>query len=270
MSGTGSNARKLIEYDSPHIDIRVILSDNPSSNYRKISHAYGIQARLNDIFSFCGVHDPGQGLKHRERRLAFDRETDRILKSYDIRLIATAGYDWIISPFLCRSYIIVNVHPGDLRVVDEDGRRIYIGLGWIPTARAILNGERFVYSSTHLVTEDLDGGPIARVSKPVPVNLPESVNKDNILPPGVSLRDIIRDINIDSGKKYSGVFIYTYSRGIQEKLKEEGDWVEFPLTLHYVSGYMLEGRLALDEGAVELDGEPVKDLFLADLKDGGR
>ena len=37
MSGSGSNARKIIEYDSQFLDIRLILSDNPASNYRSIA-----------------------------------------------------------------------------------------------------------------------------------------------------------------------------------------------------------------------------------------
>ena len=40
----------------------------------------------------------------------------------------------------------------------------------------------------------------------------------------------------------------------QDRLKEAGDWVVFPMTLQYVA----EGRFAADEsGAVYFDGEPV-------------
>lgn len=274
MSGTGSNARKLLEYQSSNYDIRLIISDNPESNYREIAHAFGIDSRLNDIYRFYSVHHPREGLDAEDRkklkdlgkRLAFDLETDRILKEYGIRLIATAGYDWIISPSMCRSYVIVNVHPGDLRVTDKDGRRKYAGLGWIPAARAILNGELNAYSSTHLVTAELDGGPIARVSAPVPVDLPGGITKDNVLPDGVSLKDIIRDINLNSGKRFSNSLIYTYSKSIQEKLKIIGDWVEFPLTLHRVSEYMLLGRLLItDEGHLQLDGSEPGDLFLGEV-----
>ncbi|MBA7619709.1 Phosphoribosylglycinamide formyltransferase [subsurface metagenome] len=272
MSGTGSNARKLIEYHSPHLDMRVIISDNPESNYRKIASAYGLDSELNDIYRFHGLKAPGGGLtpaerkslRDRERRKAYDLETDRILQAYGIKLIAAAGYDWIISPFLCRKYIIVNVHPGDLRVTDKKGKRKYVGLGWIPSAKAILNGERYVHSSTHLVNEHLDGGPIARVSCGVPINLPESISRDNILPPGVSLEEVVRDINEFSGRRFAGAIIYTHSKKLQEDLKRAGDWIEFPLTLHGIAGCMLQSRLVqTGEGSLQLDGKPVKDLFLA-------
>ena len=255
MSGKGTNARKLIEYRSANLDIRLVLSDNPASNYKSIAHHFGIESELNDIYR-TAMKDP-------DTRGAFDRLSDTILKKYGIKLIATAGYDWILSPFICRSYIIVNVHPGDLRAVDENGRRKYTGLGWIPTARAILNGEKNAHSTTHLVTEELDGGPIARVSAPVPICLPEGITAGNILPAGVGLSEIIRDINEDSGKRFSSSLIYTLARSVQERLKTVGDWVELPLTMHHVAALMQAGSLRREEdGELRLEGRPVKDLFL--------
>ncbi len=271
MSGKGTNARKLIEYRSANLDIRLVLSDNAASNYKSIAHHFGIESELNDIYRFYGIHSftgirPAR--KDPDTRRAFDRLSDTILKKYGIKLIAAAGYDWILSPFICRSYIIVNVHPGDLRAVDENGRRKYTGLGWIPTARAILNGEESAHSTTHLVTEKLDGGPIARVSAPVPICLPEGITAGNILPAGVRLSEIIRDINEDSGKRFSSSLIYTLARSVQERLKTVGDWVELPLTMHHLAALMLVGSLRREEdGELRLEGRPVKDLFLAGVKD---
>ena len=271
MSGTGSNARKLIEYRSPCLDIRLILSDNPASNSAWIAGEHGIAHRLNDITRFFGPPaPPGGGANEQRRRFqdrglreAFDRETDRLLSSFGIRLVAAAGYAWVLSPFICRRYLMVNVHPGDLRVRDERGRRKYVGLGWIPSAKAILSGEREAFSTTHLITEELDGGPLARVSRPVPLELPPGVTRENILPPGVSLGEVIRDLNRDGGRLYGGSPIVAVARRVQERLKEIGDWVEFPLTLHRAAALMLAGRLGLDaQGRPQLDGGPVEDLFL--------
>jgi len=276
MSGTGSNARKLLEYlppdqSTPHYEMRLIVSDNPGSNYRKIADEYGVEGLLNDIYEFCGVPHPDRGLtpedrkKLREpkRREQFDRSTDRILYRYGVQLLALAGYDWVIAPFLCRKYIVLNVHPGDLRVRDSSGRRRYIGLGWIPTAKAILAGERVVHSTTHLVTAELDGGPIARVSQGVPIDLPVGTAPKNILPAGVELRDVIRRQGRGNDSAFASTLLVTHSKQVQERLKEFGDWIEFPRTLSQVAGLMRSNRLGRDaSGKLLLDGGPVEDLFL--------
>jgi folate-dependent phosphoribosylglycinamide formyltransferase PurN len=261
MSGTGSNARKLLELPDPRYEVRLILTDNPASNAPAIAREHGVECAVLDIRAFCGL-EPG-GLRDAERRAAYDREVGRLLACGGARLVALAGWDWVVSPELCRSFLFVNVHPGDLRITDERGRRKFVGLGWIPTAKAILAGERFVHSSTHLVTPELDGGPIARVSRPVPVDLPPGVAPANLLPEGAGLGDLIRDIRYNQGRRYGEALLYTHSRMLQEKLKEQGDWVEFPVTVQRLAELQLAGRLVLDSaGSVLLDGLPPGDLFL--------
>lgn len=276
MSGTGSNARKLLEYvppdqSAPRYEVRLIVSDNPGSNYRRIAEEHGVEGVLNDIYEFCGVPHPDRGLnpedrkKLREhaRREQFDRSIDRILDSRGVKLVALAGYDWVIAPFLCRKYIVLNVHPGDLRVRDSAGRRRYIGLGWVPTAKAILAGESLVHSTTHLVTAELDGGPIARVSQGVSIDLPAGTGPDNLLPDGVELGDVIRSLGGGDTLEFASSILVTHSKAVQERLKELGDWIEFPRTVDEVAALMRSGRLARAvSGKLLLDEQPVEDLFL--------
>lgn len=277
MSGTGSNARKLLEYTppgggEPRYEVRVIVTDNPGSNYRSIAEEHGVAAELNDIYAFFGVPHTEQGLgpedrarlRDRQRREGFDRRTDSILRRYRVKLVALAGYDWVVAPLLCGSYVVLNVHPGDLRVRDPDGRRCYIGLGWVPTAKAILAGERSVHSTTHLVTAELDGGPIARVSQGVPVDLPPGLIPGNILPEGVRLGELIRSVRAGEEPQGAGGMLVRHCRAVQARLKELGDWVEFPRTADQVAALMQAGRLtrAAGDGRLLLDGAPVEDLFL--------
>jgi len=276
MSGTGSNARKLLEYvppdrSAPRYEVRLIVSDNPGSNYRRIAAEHGVEAVLNDIYEFCGIPHPDRGLnpedrkKLREpaRREQFDRSIDRILDGCGVKLVALAGYDWVIAPFLCRKYIVLNVHPGDLRVRDSAGRRRYIGLGWIPTAKAILAGESLVHSTTHLVTAELDGGPIARVSQGVSVDLPAGTGPDNLLPDGVELGEVIRSLGGGDMLEFASSILVTHSKAVQERLKELGDWIEFPRTVDEVAALMRSGRLTrAASGKLLLDEQPVEDLFL--------
>ena len=300
MSGTGSNARKLLEQPDPRYEVRLLFTDNPASNAARIAAEFGVQYAELDIYRFCGAPHPGEEAEARgrlregeyamlregecaalregeyatlregeyamlrdpERRVAFDRELAAVLRRCGARLAALAGYDWVLGPELCRAFLFVNVHPGDLRVRDENGRRRYVGLGWVPAAKAILSGERFVRASTHLVNAALDGGPIARISGGVPVELPEGLGPESLLPPGVSLSQIIRDLRA-GGKTFGGEPIVRIARQAQERLKVEGDWVEFPRTVQELSRLLLEGRLIqAPDGSALLDGEPVGDLFL--------
>jgi folate-dependent phosphoribosylglycinamide formyltransferase PurN len=284
MSGTGSNARKLLEQPDPRYEVRLLFTDNPASNSARIAAEFGVQYAELDIYRFCGAPHPGEEAEARgrlregecaalregeyamlrdpERRAAFDRELAAVLRRCGARLAALAGYDWVLGPELCRAFLFVNVHPGDLRVRGENGSRLYVGLGWVPAAKAILNGERFVRASTHLVNAALDGGPIARISRGVPVELPEGLGPESLLPPGVSLKEIIRDLRA-GGKTFGGEPIVRIARQAQERLKVEGDWVEFPRTVQELSRLLLEGRLIqAPDGSALLDGEPVGDLFL--------
>jgi folate-dependent phosphoribosylglycinamide formyltransferase PurN len=279
MSGTGSNARKLLEQPGPHYEVRLLFTDNPASNAARIAAEFGVPYAELDIYAFCGAREgeyamlrKGEYASLREgeyaalrdpsRRTAFDRELAAVLRRSGARLAALAGYDWVLGPELCRAFLFVNVHPGDLRVRDGNGRRLYVGLGWVPAAKAVLNGERFVRASTHLVTAALDGGPIARVSRGVPVRLPDGLSPEGLLPSGVSLKEIIRDVGA-GGKIYGEEPIVRIAREAQERLKIDGDWVEFPRTLQALAELLLRGRLVqAPDGSALLDGEPVGDLFL--------
>jgi|GEM_PF-340058 len=278
MSGTGSNARKLLEYrlpggSEPSYQVRLIVSDNPDSNYRRIAEDHGVAAELNDIYAFFGIPRSGQGLGPSQRaklkdaagRERFDRRTRETLDNYGIQLVALAGYDWVIAPVLCNNYLVVNVHPGDLRVRDSRGRRRYIGLGWVPTAKAILAGESTVHATTHLVTAELDGGPIARVSQGVPIDLPPGVSPDNLLPGGVQLGEVIRAVRSGDDPELASSLVVTHAAAVQDRLKRFGDWIEFPRTVQGVAELMRGGRLARGAGGgMILDGEPIGDLFLQD------
>ena len=71
-----------------------------------------------------------------------------------------------LRPFV-NAYIGVNAHPADLSI-EKDGRRAYAGANGVRDA--LLGGESEVRSSLHLVTTQVDGGPILLISEPVPVD----------------------------------------------------------------------------------------------------
>jgi len=244
MSGSGTNVRRIIEHQkklelekgkSPY-EVVLIFTDNPESNAERIAKEYRIPFLLNDIKKFYG----NRSLKDMKVREEYDRKTLELIKPFKIDLIALAGYAWVLTKPLVSNYLIVNVHPADLSVKDENGKRKYIGLHHIPAMKAILAGEKFLHSSTHLVTENLDAGEILLISKPLEVKLPE----------GVSLEDLKKPENRELLEKIAEEH--------QNRLKEVGDWKIFPLTLQWIA----EGRFEMDENRkIYFDGELVKDGY---------
>lgn len=98
--------------------------------------------------------------------------------------------------------------------IEENGQRKYVG-GWA-LRQAIENGEKSVRATTHIVEPCVDGGRILMISKEVGI----------------------------SGQAHL----------IQERLKREGDWVIFPLTLEYLA----EGKYAEDStGNLYFEDQPI-------------
>ncbi len=84
-------------------------------------------------------------------------------------ILMLSGFMLIITEPLLSAYRhrILNVHPGDLSIVDEQGQRKYVGQDAV--AQAIRAGERHTRSTIHLVTEGVDAGPIVVMSEPLEV-----------------------------------------------------------------------------------------------------
>jgi len=242
MSGSGTNTRKIIERsrgEDAHYEVALIFTDvrddrvDGSGEKRcralDIAEEYGIPYECIDILDFY------RSRGHRTKRdlslrPLYDERVMRCIEPHGVDVIALAGYMSIITKPLLDRYRgrIVNVHPADLSVT-EGGRRKYVGLHAVRDA--ILAGERCLYSTTHVVREKVDYGEILMRSKPVPVILPE----------GVALEDLRRD----------RALLERVARENQNRLKERGDWVIYPLTLQMIA----EGRIALNgRGGVYIDG----------------
>ena len=222
MSGSGSNIRRILERQRELEDsvykMVVIFSDNAESNAQKIGRDFDVPVVTRDINGFHSARGEkkknllrlGQKVmenpdneklratydKYLALREEFDAETVRVLNPYNVSVAAYGGYMSIASPVLTAAFFGVNVHPADLSI-ERDGKRVYIGDDAV--AKAINTGERFIYSSTHIVTNDVDCGHVLMISKPLEVNRTET-SKQN-----------------------------------QERLKEHGDLVIFPRTLEYIA-----------------------------------
>ena len=147
ISGRGSNMVALSEYKrcdpGRAYDIALVASNVPEARGLVAAKRLGI---------------PTWALSHQGmERAAYDAEVDAVLRAHGVEMIALAGYMRLLSSdFVARwPDRILNVHPSLLP--------LYKGLG--THRRAILAGDEYAGCSVHVVTADLDSGPVVAQSK---------------------------------------------------------------------------------------------------------
>lgn len=141
ISGRGSNMKAIVDAaradDCPY-EVVLVASNNPEAGGLEEAAAAGIPI-------FAHSH---RGMD----RAAFDRLIDAALRDAGVEWIALAGYMRLLSPeFIARwQGRIVNIHPSLLPA--------YKGLD--THARALAAGDRRHGCSVHIVTPELDDGPV--------------------------------------------------------------------------------------------------------------
>ncbi len=102
-------------------------------------------------------------------RRSYDARTVKTLAYIGSDVILTLGYLYVLTEPMLAAFpnAIFNVHDADLAIRRNDGRPKYPGLH--ATRDAIIAGEKETRSSVHLVTADLDSGPIVARSEAFPV-----------------------------------------------------------------------------------------------------
>jgi len=161
ISGRGSNMVALAEAaadpDYP-AEIVLVLSNRPEAPGLAAAAARGIPTRAID-------HRP-----YSADRAAHEAAVDAALRAHGVEIVCLAGYLRLLSPFLVGRWSgrMLNIHPSLLPA--------YKGLH--THERVLAAGETRHGCSVHLVTEDLDSGPIlAQAEVPVlPDDTPESLS----------------------------------------------------------------------------------------------
>lgn len=218
MSGSGTNLIKIIEHseetykkDGRYLyKVTGILTDNPQSNAIAIGKRYNIPVEINDIIQF--YRNKNLKRSNLSVRAEFDYITLKKIEKFEPDIIVLAGYMSILSSVIINRYLTINIHPADLSIRDQDGKRRYTGAHAV--REAILADEKFLSSTTHIVEEEVDNGKILIISKPVNIILPNNFDPDD--------KKMLIAAEIDN----------------QNRLKEMGDWEIYPLTIDYISlGY---------------------------------
>jgi folate-dependent phosphoribosylglycinamide formyltransferase PurN len=185
LSGGGSNAEALLRYEKEHAlcpyETVLIFTDAPeSSKAEALADEYGLPFAYNDLRKFYASRgEESISLDSPRRRQLRDEWSEEIwseLQRNGIELVLLAGFIPLTN--LAAKVPCLNVHPGDLTVVDEQNRRILAGLHYLPVERAILDGHKSLRSSVIIVQpyeengkKDMDSGPVIGISRAVEINL---------------------------------------------------------------------------------------------------
>jgi phosphoribosylglycinamide formyltransferase-1 len=141
ISGRGSNLEALADYKrkaDPAYRIVLIASNVPEARGLVLARRFGLPVWSH---SHKGME-----------REAFDWLVDAELRRAGVEVVALAGYMRLLSPWFIRGWEgrILNIHPSLLPK--------YKGLD--THRRALIAGEEYAGCSVHLVTDELDGGPV--------------------------------------------------------------------------------------------------------------
>ena len=147
ISGSGSNMVQLIKsMDDNHPAFpSIVISNKPNATGIKKAKDLGIPTQIIDE-NFEELNG-----------LGFEAKLTEILNTYEVKIICLAGFMRILSKDFIEVFKgrILNIHPSLLPK--------YKGLK--THARAIAAKDKFSGCSVHLVTAELDGGPILAQSK---------------------------------------------------------------------------------------------------------
>ncbi|GAB0115680.1 phosphoribosylglycinamide formyltransferase [Acidisoma sp. C75] len=151
ISGRGSNMEALIDAAKAPAypaEIVLVLSNNPEASGLARAAAHGIATRAIDHRPFG------------RDRAAHEAEIDGALRAAGVEIVCLAGYMRLLSPFLVSAWAgrMLNIHPSLLPA--HKGLHTH--------ERAIEAGDAEHGCTVHLVTEDLDSGPILAQAR-VPV-----------------------------------------------------------------------------------------------------
>ena len=149
-SGTGSNAKKIIEYFDahPNIEVRLVVANKPDAPVLAMAEQHGVETLLTDR----------SGFYQSEAILAQ-------LEDAQVTFIVLAGFLWLVPAYLVNAYPkrMVNIHPA---LLPKYGGK---GMYGMHVHRAVKQaGVQETGITIHLVNEAYDeGGILFQASCPV-------------------------------------------------------------------------------------------------------
>ena len=261
VSGSGTNYREIVNY-GPHHDY-LVFSNRPECGALDIARQFHHKTVELSHIAFLKParlkYGAGKIPADCPERLAYENEAVRLIEANLGKkpdLICLAGYDLWHTPWFIDRYFprVINVHPGDTV-------KGYAGLHWIPAARAIIAGEESLRSTTFIVDQGGDTGPVLAQSEPLFI-LPflrqlQTAGTPALIENYEQICEFIRVSGISTLDEFNNkANPHTKSqmelicRALQDGLKVAGDWKIYPFVIHEL---IARGRVALDGRQVFVD-----------------
>lgn len=249
VSGSGTNYDRIYEGDPQKKHL--VFSNVPGCKGMVKAWSYGAQAvSLDSAIYFKEMWGLERAPRHGVERDSYDMALMTLVEQTlggQPDLICLAGYDLWIGDWMVNRYYprILNVHPADATK--------YVGLGWIPTAKAILAEEKSVKSTVFFVDQSDDGGPILIQSASLPLSRWDDQLREIRRFAEKTGSRTLRDFREAAEREKNTLYetMKKVSGDIQEVLKVEGDWKIYPFAVHKL---IAQGRVALDGRTVYIDG----------------
>jgi len=261
VSGSGTNYREIAAKNANHD--YVVFTNRPGCGgvaiARSNKHEVIELSHIPYLRDARKRYGSGSIPRNCQERIEYERRLCALIESRIGRepdLVCLAGYDQWVSDFIVDKYYprILNVHPGDTT-------KGYHGLHWVPSAKAILAGDKVIRSTLFFADKGEDTGPVLVQSKPL--NIQKTI--DELASGGrkelsKGLREIVNfatthdirayeDFQQKAGQELRDMMALI-CKELQEALKVAGDWKIYPFAVHDL---IAQGRVQLDGRTVYVD-----------------
>ncbi|MFO7772893.1 MAG: formyltransferase family protein [Dehalococcoidia bacterium] len=262
LSGSGTNYQRIVERD-PGQDYVVFTNRPDCAGLNKARANKHVTIELSHLPYLKAARDEYGSAnipRNCPERVKFEQDVWRLIehkieKTPD--LVCLAGYDqWLTDWTVDRYYPrILNIHPGDTT-------KGYSGLHWIPTAKAILSGDREIRATLFIVDKGEDTGPVLAQSKPLEI-IPtlralEAAGIEGLVDgfdrvTGFAKKQAVTsydDFEKSADAEHKAA-LKKLCESVQNALKKAGDWQVYPFAVHDL---VARGRVKVVDRTVYIDG----------------
>lgn len=262
VSGSGTNYEQIAAKNPGHDYF--VFTNRPGCKAVEIARQNGHRVielshepYLNGLKEkYVGVRIP----RNCPERVQYEQDVSRLIEDTIGKkpdLVCLAGYDLLTTDWTVDRYYprILNVHPGDTM-------KDYVGLGWIPSAKAILAGDTGVRSTLMIIDKSEDKGPVLVQSRLLNIRdalaAAESKGEAGLLADFQRVVDFVRSHGITAYKDFRKLteeeekaLMKRVCEVLPPALKVAGDWEIFPFAVRIIG----EGRVEVDGRTLYLDGK---------------
>jgi len=263
ISGSGTNYREIVAKNPNHNYL--VFTNRPGCAGLAIAkenkHEVIILSHVLYLKEARRKYGAGNVPRNCPERIQYEQEIARLIENKLGRepdLICLAGFDqwntdWLVDRYYPR---MINVHPGDTT-------KGYIGLHWMPSAKAIIAGDKLLRSTLFIADKTEDNGPALVQSKPLDIAQTlselEAQGEKGLLAGLKRISDFVTLHNIKTYDDFRSKADEELQKAmgnicirLQDALKVKGDWEIYPFAVHDL---IAQGRVAVDGRAVFIDGK---------------